>query len=320
MIGEELGHVITLEELQEANPKINKRIVLVNSSKYTEEAFEYLLDLIDDCEAIAFVINERKIYTHGEYFGGDLWEDSLNYFSKYALLDDNNEISAQIYAQTSKDAIQFKGEGGITLYSDYDIKRDASTIHVNYDLDAAVDKTSVVKVDDNLSLALEVDGDKIALKKLHITASGNSSPKYNISTMSIDVDVKNNTPVTIYVDYQDKNGFSLTESITQEWGYKYAYGSSANAIYENNINMFLANIENKFSEKTIDIDIKDGQYGWFVYPANIELSFIDVENGMTGGWKKHSIFWMYSQNIRYQVYRTENCGLGKTIWKLTQKQ
>ena len=359
MLGEELGHIITLEELQEAQPKITKRIVLVNSSKYTEEAFEYLLDLIDESEAIAFVINERKIYTHGEYFGGDLWEDTLNYFSKYTLLNEDNEITSQVYAQTSKDAIQFKGEGGITLYSDYDINRDASTIHVNYDLDAAVDNSSIVKINDGLSLVLEVNNDKIALKeyeapsiKLHtppmleydsgntqvtinvditryekikltdlrVTASGNSIAEPRLAERKINVMVFNNVKTNVFVDYQDLNRIQYSTSTTQDWGYRYLWGSGANAINLTNQDLFNKSLENTFREKTISLDIKDGQYGWVAYPSSTPLAFIDMENGMMGGWTKYSTFTMYGQGIEYQVYRTENVGLGKTTWKLTQKQ
>ena len=357
MIGEEIGHIINLEELKEANPVINKRIILVNSSKYDDEAFEYLLDLIDESEAIAFIINERKIYTHGEYFGGDLWEDSLNYFSKYTVLNENDEITSQVYAQTSKDAIQFKGEGGITLYSDYDIHREASTIHVNYDLDAAVDHTSIVKVNDNLSVVLSVENDKIALKQyepatlgmvnppmleydngnttvtiplrvdnyekikldtLHVTASGNTIAMPKLTEKIIEVSVFNNTKTYVYADFFDKNNVQYNEQVVQDWGYVYGYGTTP--ITVENIHDHAKGIENRFSEKVIELDIKDGQYGWVVYPANVDIYFTDVENGLVGGWKKHSKFHMYSQDIEYQVYRTENIGLGKTVWRLKQKQ
>lgn len=359
MLDEMNDHIITLEELQEMQPKITKRIILVNSSKYTEEAFEYLLDLIDETEAIAFVINERKIYTHGEYFGGDLWEDSLNYFSKYTILNDDDEITSQIYAQTAKDAVQLKGEGGISIYSDYDINREANTLHINYDLDAAVDSSSVVKVNDDLSLVLEVKDDKIALKQyepltinliqpemleydsgntnvvidmeifgyeklrvtdFRVTASGNSIPEPRLTERKIYVYIFNNTKTYIYADYSDENRIHYTSSTVQDWGYIYAYGAGAYSINSSNIHDFRHSIENTFSEKTITLNIQDGQYGWFAYPANVKLSFMDVDNGMSGGWKKHSKFTLYSRGIEYQVYRTENMGLGKTTWKLTQKQ
>lgn len=357
MLGAGLNHITTLEELQASDVKITKKIILVNSSKYTDEAFEYLLDLIDDSEAIAFVINERKIYTHGEYFGGDLWEDTLDYFSKYMLIDENNNITSQIYAQTPKDAIQFKGEGGIVLYSDYDINREVNTIHFQYDLNAAIDHTTVFKINDELFISLDVENGKISLKKyvpvkfiydypqiveydsgdkqlslpirienseklneFHITGSNDVIPVYDPLLQTINATIPNNTEVTIYIDYSDKNGFEYVEPITQQWGYKYAFGSGASAIRYDNINNFLTEIENRFSEKTININIPDGQYGWLAYPSTVQLSFTDLDSGLIGGWKKHSKFRLYTSNIEYQVYRTENVGLGNTKWKLTQKQ
>lgn len=351
---EENTHIIGLEEAKTLITKIDKKIILVNSSKYTEEAFEYILDLIDDNESIAFIINERKIYTHGEYFGGDLWEDTLNYFSKYTLLDDNNSITSQLYAQNSKDAIQLKGEGGIEIYSDYDISREANTIHIKYDLDTAIDNSSIVEIsgeyltlsvnDKKLALAkydpikvnlpklqmieydkgnteisftLNIDGAE-RLKTLNISASSNAIPNYNHQNKLLTVTIMNNAKTIIYVDFSDGK-LSSTESTTQDWGYAFAYGDEP--INENTFDSLKksSDLENSFKEKTLNISIRDGHFGWFAYPANVELKFTDVENGFSGGWEKYSTFTKYSYGIEYQVYRTEHTGLGKTKWKIVKK-
>lgn len=350
---EENTHIIDLEELKSTVTKIDKKIILVNSSKYTDEAFEYLLDLIDENETIAFIIDERQIYTHGEYFGGDLWEDSLNYFSKYVLLDDKNEIKQQLYANNPKEAMQLKGEGGVDLYADYDIERDANTIHIKYNLENAIDKSSLIKINNDY-ISLTNHDDKIALdyydgvnislsepkmleydngntevyvymdiqnseklRKLNITASGNGVPLYNIETKNISLLVFNNVKTILYVDYEDDYAKN-TKSVTQDWGYAFAYGNDT--IAANNFNLFkCSDFENEFHEKTININIEEGNYGWFAYPANVEISFIDTENGLVGGWKKHSTFTRYENEILYQVYRTEQSGLGNTTWKIVKK-
>ena len=90
------ANLINLEEVQASVQSIDKKIILVDSSKYTDEAFEYLLDIIDESKIIAFIVNERKIYTHGEYFGGDLWEDSLFYFGNFQILDENDEAKIML--------------------------------------------------------------------------------------------------------------------------------------------------------------------------------------------------------------------------------
>lgn len=350
---EENTHIIDLEEIQNTIQKIDKKIILVNSSKYTDEAFEYLLDLIDQNETIAFVIDQRQIYTHGEYFGGDLWEDSLNYFSKYVLLDDADNIKAQLYATSPKEAIQLKGEGGVYIYADYDIERDSNTLHIQYNLESAIDQTSMIKVDDKY-ITLTTHDDKLALdyyngvtveltepkkleydsgnvevlifmdiknseklKKLNVSASGNAVPMFNVETRNITMLVFNNIKTTLYVDYSDEY-VNKTVSVIQDWGYAYAYGLEQ--ITPTTFDSMKANdFENEFIEKTIEINIPENKYAWFAYPANIELQFIDVDNGLVGGWTKVNKFARYNSNIQYQVYKTENSGLGKTKWKIVKK-
>lgn len=349
----ETTYIIGLEELQNTVQKIDKKIILVNSSKYTDEAFEYLLDLIDQNETIAFIVDQRQIYTHGEYFGGDLWEDSLNYFSKYVILDNNNEIESQIYATSPKEGLQLKGEGGVYIYSDYDIERDSNTLHIQYQLESAVDKSAMVRVDDKY-ITLTTHDDKLALdyydgvsielvkpktleydngntevlifmyvthseqlKKLNVSASGNAVPMYNIDTGNITMLVFNNVNTILYVDYGDEY-MNRTATTTQDWGYAYAYGT--NTITSTTFDsMKSTEFENKFNEKTIEIDIPENSFGWFAYPANVELQFVDIDNGLVGGWTKYGQFSRYESNIQYQVYRTENTGLGKTKWRIVKK-
>lgn len=345
--------IIDLETLKNSLTHISKKIILVNSEKYTEDAFDYLLDLIDESESIAFIVNERKIYTQGEYFGGDLWEDSLNYFSKHVIIDDNNEILNRIYAQSAKDSLQWKGEGGIQLYNDYDIKREANTIHIKYNLEAAVDEESVVRVGDKI-LALTVgENNKLAiaefepinitwptiqmleydkgdteisipltiqnkqrLTSLVISASSGVIPSFNWETDTITANIKNNTNVTFYIDYKDGKTL-MTESFKQEWGYAYCYGITQ--ITEENFDRFKKGLENKFNNKEITINQTNNTYGWFAYPKNISIEFSDKATGLSGGWEKAGTFMKYNSNIEYQVYKTEQSGLGSVTWKITKK-
>ena len=68
---------IRLQQIIDSQLSVHKRFVLINSKNFTDQAYEYLLELVDAAEAIAFISDTRKIYTQGNYFGGDLWEDSI---------------------------------------------------------------------------------------------------------------------------------------------------------------------------------------------------------------------------------------------------
>lgn len=347
------ANLINLEEVQASVQSIDKKIILVDSSKYTDEAFEYLLDIIDESKIIAFIVNERKIYTHGEYFGGDLWEDTLNYFSKYAILDENNKIKDQFFANSPKEAIELKGEGGVVIYNDYDIDRDANIIHIQYDLNAAIDESSYINIGDkfikltkhdnklaldyhdatNITLVkpplIEYDSGSVAttipvivergesLTKLEISADENGLPIFNTETGSISLLVVNNAVTTVTVVYGD-DLITKEVSVVQEWGYAYAYGILG--IIEDNFDSFKSDeIEKEFHEKTIELDIPENKYGWFAYPADTAIRFIDVDSDLAGGWTKSHVLYRYDRNIKYQVYRTEQTGLGKTKWKITEK-
>ena len=45
---------LTLSEIQNNPPLINKKFLLINSLFYTDDAFNYLLSLIDNTDCVAF--------------------------------------------------------------------------------------------------------------------------------------------------------------------------------------------------------------------------------------------------------------------------
>ena len=106
---------ITIDEVKESNLFINKRLVLIDSSLYTDDAFEYVRTLIDKNEAIAFIIDTRKIYTQGQYFGGDLWEDMLFFFGDYRLLDENGEEITTLKAELMKEQLNISSSNHILI-------------------------------------------------------------------------------------------------------------------------------------------------------------------------------------------------------------
>ena len=346
---------ITYEELVASGTKIEKKIILVNSSKYTDEAFDYLLDLANNNESIVFITDKRQIYTHGEYYGGDIWEESLNYFQKFTLSNSSGQVTGSVSAMSSNDVLQIQGEGGIDLTADYDVLNDTNILHINYNLTTAVDHTHLVDIGNGINLSLAVDeSNKISIKKyeginiwfgelsvieydspdavigvkVHIkditklntisfTATNGVIPTFDYDTLTVSCVVPKNQNITIYADYI-YDGISGTISVDQKWGYGWYAG-----IMEVNGNTFSAlnkKYESEFVDKTVTIKQPVGEYGWFACPKRYNLLFTDIDTGLAGGWQKMSTFTKYSNSIEYQVYRTVNAGLGTVNWKITQKQ
>jgi hypothetical protein len=94
---------MTIDEVKQNPPALNRKFILINSSLYTNEAFEYILELVNETDSILFIRDTKKIYTHGEYFGGDLWEDSLFYFGNFQILNDADEVKVSLEAEEQKE-------------------------------------------------------------------------------------------------------------------------------------------------------------------------------------------------------------------------
>lgn len=345
---------ITYEELLGSNVEIHKKIVVINSTKYTDEAFDYLLDIVDKNEAIAFIPDERQIYTQGTWFGGDVWEDTLETFSKFIVIDNEGNVSGSVVASSIKDVLEIQGGGGIEVRVEYDAFNDINRLHIDYKLGTIVDDSSIITLSTDEKLSLKTDNGKISLKKyegkgvelgetmvleydtpranigIPVSIKDESlisaiQPSTNILTVvSYDAEARmiyalipTNTDTTIFLNYV-YDGIASSVSVEQKWGYKWYYG------YINpTVDQFdsLANaIENTFEEKTISFTIPEGRYGWVAYPKEYDLQFIDADTGIGGGWIKMSTYVKYSKRIEYQVYRTTNAGLGDVRWKLSIKK
>ena len=87
---------ITLEDINSLS--IVKKFVCIQSSKYNEEAYNRILELIDAEQAILFDKDTHKIYTLGTYYGGNLSKDDFLYFSSIVNVDEADEILNKIEA------------------------------------------------------------------------------------------------------------------------------------------------------------------------------------------------------------------------------
>ena len=348
---------VTIEELLENPPVIDRKFILIDSTLYTDEAYEHLLDLINETDSIAFIRDLKKIYTHGEYFGGDIWEDSLFYFGDFEILDnDSEEVLTTIKAEAQKESLRLKGENHLLLLPEEHWVNGFKykTLRFKWDIDNSID-TSVFKIDDSTAeYNLEIKDNKIAVNKyipIRIVPSELEVIEYdsNPSIINFNLDIYGTEPeINVFVtstnsgsvitlsedkrtvncqigtkneniDYLVVYSDSKTDGLVHNY-LKYGFGN-AYSNSEITANNFL-NTDRFISEDSctceFDLNIDDEEYGWFACPIAFNPKFIDKDTNISGGWIKSGVIKVYSLNLEYTVYRTENSGLGNTSWKIIE--
>jgi hypothetical protein len=161
--------LITKEELIEQQFMINKKFVVIDSSLYTPEAFEYIQELVNYAGSILFVSDTKKIYARGKYFGGDIFQADLLYFTSFKLFNELNfsdvyESAGTIEAKQAKSNLNIRGKGHIKLNADYDETTGVNTMSIDYNLTSAVN-TERFTIDENAKYNLEVVDGKIKMIK-----------------------------------------------------------------------------------------------------------------------------------------------------------
>lgn len=348
--------VMSLEELRNNPPLFDKKFLLINSSLYTDEAFEYLLELINETDCIAFIRDLKKIYTHGEFFGGDVWEEDLLCWGAFQLLDENDDIITELAAEELNDKIRFKSNNNITLTAEeyYVHGEKLKTIVIGYDINNSVD-TSIFTVDDSTAqFNLEVNEGKIGINKyvpISVSVSGDTTPiefdnapdriqffldvKGTAQNKNIYVTTGTNETVQIADDYSSVSAtitpntnvnYLVIYSDGQNEGSvmfekKFGYGLfySTEQITKDNIHDMNRVVVLNSCKCNITLDQGDENYGWFACPSNCKPIFKDTYSGICGGWTKVGKFRIYSNNIEYDVWRTENSGLGENNWEINEK-
>jgi len=348
--------VMTIDELKANPPIIDKKFLLINSSLYTNEAFEYLLELINETDAIAFIRDLRQIYTHGEFFGGDVWEENLLCFGAFQLLNENDEFIAELGAETINDKIRFKSENNVTLSAEeyYINGEKLKTIKIGYDLSNTVN-TDVFTIDDSTAqynlnvvdgkiginkyvpIKVEVYGDESPIEydhtpeyiEFHLNINGTSENKHIYVTTGtnelieisddnslVKATISDNTNVDYLVIYSDEQ----TEgSVMFEKKFGYGLFYSNEEIAPSNMNDIKKIIVLNSCECEFTLNQEENKYGWFACPSTFTPIFKDGYSGLCGGWYKINKFLFYSKNIEYDVWRTENSGLGENHWIITEK-
>lgn len=347
---------LTLEEIQNNPPVINKKFLLINSSFYTDEAFEYLLTLVDNTDSVVFIPDKQEIYTHGTFYGGDIWKESLFYFKTFQIFDDtSNQLISEISADTIDDILKISASNNINLSVEEEVKdgKTLKTLKIGVKLDNIVDETPFtiddptaifklkyennqilvdkyipirVEVEDNTNI-LEYDNTDIETINFNINIFGSSITKsINITSTSNENISRNDNIITSTVRSNDDIDYLIlySDGITegnihyiQKFGYALCWGN-----YEINSRNFFG--QDKIISKDscnceFNLNCSENEYCWFACPSIYKPVFKDEYSGLIGGWKKYSTFNIYSKNIEYTVYRTENSGLGNVKWFVTNK-
>lgn len=156
--------LVTKQNLIDQNFKIEKKFVMVDSRAYTTEAFEYVLKLADMAGSLVFVYDLKKIWANGRYFGGDVFQDDLNYWTTVTTVNADNIYTGSTTAVAPKSNLVLKGKSHLSTKAIFDPERlDKNIIEFDYKLQDAVN-TNFVEIDGN-RYNLVVENDQIKLNK-----------------------------------------------------------------------------------------------------------------------------------------------------------
>ena len=351
-MADEIINKLTIEQLKENPPVIEKKFILIDSSLYTDEAYEYLLELINETDSIAFIRDLKKIYTHGEYFGGDIWEESLFYFGSFQILDSNDELITSIESEIRNETLRLRGIENIKIIPSVEWKNGVKykTITFGYDIENSIHKTPVTIDDNTAEYNLDIKDGKIFIDKyipIRIETpelplleydSETSSLEFNINILGNDQEKRviitsDQAVITLSDDYKTVYTNILNPNINVEYlilysdsktqgainmYQKYGFGNfySTNQISKDTFKSCDKYISDDSCKGIFTLNIGEEEYGWFACPSFLKPKFIDKDNNICGGWKKDSYIYIYSMNMEYIVYKTENSGLGLTTWEV----
>ena len=345
--------MIELEDLQ--GLIIEKKLVQIeDSTLYSDEAYQYLKNLVDLNRAIIFEKNTHRIYTLGQYYGGDELKENLLYFSKLLSISIDDKIINEIDASKNGDSIAFKAKDNISL--NLSKKEDYTEIEIGYDLKNIVDK-SLITINNN-DYNLDVDKGKIKINKYEIPIitidevnlsyddldennkkdieikinSSINIDDYELFNISIDngtliennknlikINVIKDLNPTIIIDYDDgiKPG---QKSFNIKWEEKCYYGILDQELNENNlIEQGQYNIKDNSINNIISINQPLNYYGYYMCPFGKYLpAFIDDATRIQGAWHEHAL--IIKNTIEYIIYITDNSGLGKVEWEIKNKK
>lgn len=343
----DINNKISIDDLQ--GIQITKKFVKIDSSKYTEEAFNYILQLIDQEQSILFDEYTNRIYTLGNYYGGDTLKENLLYYSHILSIDINDQLIDEITAKVNSSALAFRGNDGIIINTsstqDYDV------IDIRYDLKSKLsndtisinskDYTLSIGNDDKLGISeyikpkLLIDDsslyyddyntdviDKQFTLEIESSVKLEDFKEYEISGVDCEVLSYNDSSILVRIQHnKDANVlFKYDDGITNDeitvpikWQLKCYYGITDRYDIWQTISSY--NISDSIIDNEFEINqTEDEMYGYFKCPEGYHPMFIDKKRNIQGAW--HQLYYEYINNTKYVVYLTDNNGLGIVTWKV----
>ena len=143
---------ITKEEL--ANLVIEKKFVKMYSSRYTDEAIQYIHELVDRERAILWDGDTRRIWTLGEFYGGDVFLEELKFYSTLRTLDGYNQLVNELEALGPEQTLAYKGSNYINVRLNRDDVEKQDVVEISLDLYNMINTSA----DGKFSLYINKDG------------------------------------------------------------------------------------------------------------------------------------------------------------------
>ena len=339
---------ITISDIQ--GLEITKKFVSIDSSKYAIDAFNMILGLVDSERAILFDKATNRIYTLGDYYGGDTLKENLHYFSKVLNINDEGEIISSFESLKNEDSITFYGTQGIDIeFKDNNVIKlslKLNDIIEEYKGNKTKDTEYYININNNNKLEINkqepfsINIDDVSIKynrldnvlvEIPFTVSDSSNvddlEKFKVivenGTLE-NVDSENNKikvmtmnkslDPKITIEYS--NGIiDDTKTIYVHWSFECYYG-----IYDGYFNEYGKFYINNVEQFNNDITIRQGsqEYAYILCPSFFEPIFIDIKRNIQGAW--HKIKMTETKNgLLYNIYLTDNENLGTNNWHITNK-
>lgn len=158
--------LVTKQNLIDQGFKIDKKRVMIDSRAYTEDAFEYVLKLADIAGSLVFVYDTKKIWANGRYFGGDIFEEDLKYFTNLYTIDDFGTTTGITSATSSLSNLFIQGKSHLDVKAvqNNDEPFYKNILEFDYKLDEAVNSDEYVTIGGS-KYNLVVENDQIKINE-----------------------------------------------------------------------------------------------------------------------------------------------------------
>ena len=327
---------------------IQKKFVRIESSKYTDEAYEYVKSLIDSEQAILFDKDTNRIYTLGDFYGGDELKQNLLYFTKLLKVDLDGEVIDQILATKNEDNLQIKAKEGITidfidnngvstiefgadfnqLFNTHFIKREDGTgynLFINengqFDIEEYIapkislditplEYDEVIEDSEEMTIPINIESSIDIEDWEDFNITGDNCDIIDIDNDKVIVKVYKGDDATIYIHYNDGVSEDNIE-VEVPWSDFAYYGVfDGDYTYTDLGKWSLGDIENTFV-----VDQSDYYYAFLMIPEEYSIIIYDDLSNIGGAWRKLKQKQIRNNHV-YNVYQTVNEGMGKVRWKV----